>query len=136
MYIKALPWYRQLDVSPTLKSEDFRQVETDVAALTRIRWTLAAVQAAMFFAVEPFAAIALAAVEATFVAAYSVRSHLGAFVWRYPVLLAKYPAFVVTSAMLGHGAGVDRLLAAAAVAYAAAWLYEALHDPHPHGAWS
>jgi hypothetical protein len=110
-------------------------VRLDVAALTRIRWGLTAMHVVLF-AVQPFAAVAVVVVDATFVVAYSVRPHLGAFVWRYPVLLAKYPAFVVTSALVGDLAAADRLLAAAAVAYAAAWLYEALHDPHPRGAWS
>ena len=49
-------------------------------------------------------------------------------VWRFSVLLVKYPAFVVLLATTGGALAPDRLLVAVLGVYACACAYEALHD--------
>jgi hypothetical protein len=54
--------------------------------------------------------------------------HLSIAVWRFPVLLAKYPAFVVNVATAIGVASMGRTLVAALVVYGVAHAYETLHS--------
>ena len=82
--------------------------------------------------VVPASAVALLLLDLAFVTAYRGRRYVGDTPWRYGVLLLKYPAFVVIAALAtGAAADVDRLLAAAAVAYVAAAAYEGWHVHRP-----
>lgn len=89
---------------------------------------------ALFVGAAAFGALAgLLIVEVAFVAAYHWRDRMPPAWWRLPVLLAKYPAFVVVTGLAWLPADPSWLASAALVAYAAAWIYESLHDPRPHG---
>jgi len=100
--------------------------------------------AALVVAALAVAAVAGPAVVATlttldvlFLVAYRlVRTRVPDLVWRFPVLLLKYPAFVLLSAMAAGITRPDpRLAAAMLAAMAGACLYELLHDQrHPTGA--
>jgi hypothetical protein len=72
--------------------------------------------------------VALAALDLAFWLAYRLRRSPRAAAWRFVVLPLKYPAFVavLATAMGTPAAGV--LAPAAVLAYAAAGLYEWLHD--------
>ena len=83
-------------------------------------------------AVTPAAAApaALAALDIAFLAAYRLRAALSHRVWRFGVLLSKYPAFVGLIAATAGAPRAPRLALAMAAMYAAASAYEALHDRH------
>jgi hypothetical protein len=75
------------------------------------------------------AAVEVAFLDLVFYIAYRrARHHVSDAVWRFSILLIKYPAFVV---VLAAGLGVPqprRLAVAALVAYGTACGYEALHE--------
>jgi hypothetical protein len=63
-----------------------------------------------------------------FYAAYRrMRRYVPDAVWRFSILLIKYPAFVVVVATVLGAPQPGRLAAAAMAAYATAFVYEALH---------
>ena len=72
----------------------------------------------------------LCALDLMFLAAYRlVRPRVADGVWRYPLLLSKYPAFALVTAMAaGAVADPARIVAVMAAVFAGACLYEALHD--------
>lgn len=71
----------------------------------------------------------LAGLNAAFAVLYGlVRPHLNDTVWRFPVLLAKYPAFVVIVAASLGAPSLGRTIVAALLTYGAAHAYEALHS--------
>jgi 4-hydroxybenzoate polyprenyltransferase len=77
----------------------------------------------------PLAPIALASLDLTFWLAYRrLRPRVGVFIWRFPVLLVKYPAFVVVLAAVTGTAQPARLAASVFAIYASACAYEMLHD--------
>jgi hypothetical protein len=59
-----------------------------------------------------------------------LRRQLPDRVWRFQILLLKYPAFVGLLATVPGTPGRARLFAAAAAVYLCACAYEALHDRH------
>jgi hypothetical protein len=74
-------------------------------------------------------AAGIAGLDFAFYVAYRfARGHIGDAVWRFSILLSKYPAFVVLTATVLGPPRVSRLAAASLAAYAAAYAYEALHD--------
>lgn len=97
------------------------------------RWLLVALTVAALAiaaAAGPAVVLALAALDLAFLGAYRlVRSRVADGVWRYPLLLSKYPAFALVTAMAaGAVADPARIVAVMAAAFAGACLYEALHD--------
>jgi len=82
------------------------------------------------------AAAVLVSLDLFFWLAYtSLRSRLSDRVWRFQVLLLKYPVFVGLVAGALGPMPVWRLLAASGAVYLCAWAYETLHDPQlPLGA--
>lgn len=83
--------------------------------------------------------LTLVGLNAAFAVLYSIiRPHLSNKVWRFPVLLAKYPAFVVGVAITFGAASAARTLVASLLTYGVAHGYEALHTSrvaarlHPH----
>ena len=76
------------------------------------------------------AAAGLAVLDVAFLAAYRLRTGVSGPVWRFGILLAKYPAFVALVALAAGPPQTLRLSLATAVMYAAAILYEVLHDRH------
>jgi 4-hydroxybenzoate polyprenyltransferase len=103
----------------------------------RVHWLLFAAHTTLFSATGAAAALSgLVVLELAFVGAYRWRNHLAPLAWRFPVLLAKYPAFVLVTALAGPAPTFDRVIPAALAAYAGAWLYEALHQPRRQGALS
>ena len=99
------------------------------------RWALVALGLAnlIVLAAAPSGAAAagLTGVDAAFFAAYRLRAGVPDPVWRFGVLLAKYPAFVgLIAAAIGAPRTLRLALAMAAV-YAAACAYEAYHDRSP-----
>jgi hypothetical protein len=78
--------------------------------------------------------IGVAVLDACFLIAYRVvRPRVSDVTWRFPLLLAKYPAFVVlVAATMGARAG-GRLTVAALVAMAGACVYEVAHQQRPAG---
>lgn len=73
--------------------------------------------------------IALAILNVAFVLLYAVvRRHLSDGLWRYPVLLSKYPAFVVITAVALDEVSLRRAVVTVLFVYAAALAYEALHS--------
>ena len=90
---------------------------------------LAAVAAATPTAAAPTAAAAaLAVLDVVFFAAYRLRTHVSDRVWRFGVLLSKYPVLVSLIAVAAGAPRAPRLALAMAAMYAAASGYEALHD--------
>jgi hypothetical protein len=88
-------------------------------------------------AAGPAALVPLTTLDLAFLAAYRVvRPRVPGGLWRYPVLLSKYPAFVlITAAAAGAVADIARIAAVMVTAFAGACVYEALHDrPGPSGA--
>ena len=82
-------------------------------------------------AASALAPIGLIALDVAFVAAYRLRARMSDRVWRFRVLLLKYPIFV---ALLAAAAGTPpafRLAVAMAVMYAAAASYEVHHNRRP-----
>jgi hypothetical protein len=74
------------------------------------------------------AAVEIALLDLAFHVAYRrIRRHVPDGVWRFPVLLIKYPAFVVVLATVLGAPQPGRLAAAALVAYMTACCHEALH---------
>jgi hypothetical protein len=72
--------------------------------------------------------IATLALNVTALIAYRwIRPYVAPAVWRFLVLLAKYPAFVVIAASAAGDVRADRAAAAALITYLAAWIYEAVH---------
>ena len=92
----------------------------------------AAPAAAAPAAATPSAAapVALAALDIVFLAAYRLRAALSDRVWRFGVLLSKYPAFVALIAAAAGAPRGPRLALAMTAMYAVAGAYEALHDRH------
>ena len=66
--------------------------------------------------------------DAAFFAAYRLRARASDRVWRFGVLLAKYPVFVGLVAAAAGAPRTPRLALAMAAMYAAASVYEACHD--------
>lgn len=73
----------------------------------------------------------LAVLDVAFVAAYRLRAGVPDPVWRFGVLLAKYPIFVGLIAAAIGAPRTLRLALAMAAGYAAACAYEAFHDRSP-----
>jgi hypothetical protein len=97
------------------------------------RWLLGALTVAalaLAAVAGPAALVTLAALDLTFLAAYRlVRPRVAEGVWRYPLLLSKYPAFALITAMAaGMVADPARISAVMAAAFTGACVYEALHD--------
>ena len=87
--------------------------------------------AALAAAPSALAPLGLVALDVAFGAAYRLRAKLSDRVWRFGVLLVKYPVFV---ALLAAAAGTPpafRLAVAMAVMYAAAASYEVHHNRRP-----
>ena len=57
-----------------------------------------------------------------------LRPQIPEFIWRFQILLFKYPAFVALVAVACGTPRVGRVTAAALIIYACACAYEALHD--------
>ena len=72
----------------------------------------------------------LAVLDAAFAAAYRLRAGVADPVWRFGVLLLKYPVFVGLIAAAAGAPRTFRLAIAMAVMYAAATAYEAYHNRH------
>ena len=70
----------------------------------------------------------LVVLDAAFFAAYRLRARASDRVWRFGLLLAKYPSFVGLVAAAAGAPRTFRLALAMAAMYAAASLYEACHD--------
>ena len=114
-----------------------RRVHPDRVLARAATWPFRRLLAALVVASLSVAATAgpaviasLAALDVLFLACYRlVRSRVAVVVWRFPILLSKYPAFVLLAAM---AAGTAPPGARAAVAMLAALLgaglYEAIHD--------
>jgi hypothetical protein len=85
---------------------------------------------ALFAIVGSVAAVAgVALLDLAFWLAYRrLRPRVAESVWRFHVLLVKYPAFVSLLAMTTGALMPGRLLAAALLVYACACAYEAVHD--------
>lgn len=85
---------------------------------------------ALFAIVGSGAALAgLAALDLAFWLAYRrLRPRVPESVWRFHVVLVKYPAFVSLLATMTGAQTKGRLLAAALLVYACACAYEAVHD--------
>ena len=77
------------------------------------------------------AAAGLAFLDVAFLAAYRLRAGVPDRVWRFGVLLPKYPIFVGLIAAAIGAPRTLRLALAMAAAYAAACAYEAYHDRSP-----
>jgi hypothetical protein len=78
------------------------------------------------------AAIEIGLLDLVFYLAYRrTRRHVPDGVWRFSILLIKYPAFVVVLATVLGAPQPGRLAAAALVAYTTACGYEALHGRSP-----
>jgi hypothetical protein len=114
-----------------------RQVHPDRvlarAASGPFRWLLGALTAAALAIAAvagPAALVTLGALDLTFLAAYRlVRPRVADGVWRYPLLLSKYPAFaLITAEAAGAVSDPARISAVMAAAFAGACVYEALHD--------
>jgi 4-hydroxybenzoate polyprenyltransferase len=76
----------------------------------------------------------VAALDVWFLVAYrGIRPHVPDVVWRFPLLLAKYPAFVVLAALSVGGAPIHRLIIAALVVLAGACIYDAVCQRQPAG---
>ena len=74
------------------------------------------------------AAIEVMLLDLGFYGAYRrARGHVPDGLWRFAILLIKYPAFVVVVATALGSPQADRLAAAAVAAYSTACVYEALH---------
>ena len=84
------------------------------------------------FAVAPSATAAagLALLDVAFVAAYRLRSRLSDHVWRFRVLLLKYPIFVGLIAVATGTPRTFHLALAMGLMYAAASAYEVYHNRH------
>jgi 4-hydroxybenzoate polyprenyltransferase len=111
-------------------------VRHDAGPFRRAAVSLAVVTLLLLSARMAWAAIlALIALYLAFWAAYRVRPALSTAVWRYPILLSKYPAFVVVMALTLGSTSVALLALAAAVVYVGACAYEAVHErPFHRGA--
>jgi hypothetical protein len=71
----------------------------------------------------------LALLDLIFWLAYRrIRPQIPDFVWRFQILLFKYPVFVVLAAAAGSPPKTGRLTTAALGVYACACAYEALHE--------
>jgi hypothetical protein len=69
------------------------------------------------------------ALDVWFLVAYRVvRPRVPDAVWRFPLLLAKYPAFVCLTALAMAPSRGGRLIVASLAAIAGACVYEAVHD--------
>ena len=104
------------------------------AAPTPFRWVLAALGLTnlVVFAAAPsgVAFAGIIALDAGFLAAYRLRARLTDHVWRFRVLLLKYPAFV---GLVATAIGVPRpgpLALAMGAMYAAACGFEVFHNRH------
>jgi hypothetical protein len=95
------------------------------------RWLLAILTVGAIAAAAAASLNALAGVvglDLLFLVAYRVvRPRVPDLVWRFPVLLAKYPAFVALTAMAMRGATGRRLALATVVVMTGACFYEATH---------
>jgi 4-hydroxybenzoate polyprenyltransferase len=95
------------------------------------RWWLAALTAAALVAAAAtnFNVLAgVAALDAWFLVAYRViRPHVTDLVWRFPILLAKYPAFATLTAVAVGGVSGRRLALSTLVVMTGACVYEATH---------
>ena len=74
------------------------------------------------------ALMGLVVLDVAFFAAYRLRARASDRVWRFGVLLAKYPLFVGLLAAAAGAPRTPRLALAMAAMYAAASVYEACHD--------
>ena len=103
-----------------------------VASPAPFRRALAAIglgALALFAAGPSTAALAgLVLLNAVFAAAYRLRARVSDHVWRYRVLLLKYPVFVGLIATVSGEPRPWRLALAMALIYAAACGHEAMHD--------
>jgi hypothetical protein len=103
------------------------------APSTPFRWLLGALTVAalaLAAVAGPAVLVTLAALDVTFLVAYRfVRPRVAEGVWRYPLLLSKYPAFALITAMAAGGvADPARTAAVMVAAFTGACAYEALHD--------
>jgi len=105
-------------------------VHTETTPFWRVLAALALLNVAWMAASgSRVAMIGLVLLNLTFWFAYRrVRPQISDFIWRFQVLLFKYPAFVVLVAAAWGASRVGRLAAAAVVIYASACVYEALHQ--------
>jgi len=72
--------------------------------------------------------VGVVALNTAALAAYrAVRRQVAPVVWRFVILLAKYPAFVAVAASAVGDLRADRAVPAAALAYLSACIYEAVH---------
>ena len=104
------------------------------AAPTPFRWVLAAIGLTnlVVFAAAPssVALVGIITLDGGFGAAYRLRSRLKDHVWRFRVLLLKYPAFV---GLIATAIGTPRpgpLAVAMGAMYAAACGFEVFHNHH------
>lgn len=78
--------------------------------------------------------LALTGLNLVFAALYAgIRPQLNETVWRFPVLLAKYPAFVAIVAFAIGRPAAGRMTVAALLVYGAAQIYEAIHSGPARG---
>jgi 4-hydroxybenzoate polyprenyltransferase len=103
-------------------------VRTTVAPFHRALVFLALVNVALCGINQWPAAVEVALLDLVFYVAYRrTRRHVPDGVWRFSILLIKYPAFVVVLATVLGAPQPRRLAAAALAAYTTACGYEALH---------
>jgi hypothetical protein len=80
------------------------------------------------------AAFAVCGLDLAFWIAYRVRRGIPGAAWRHVVLLSKYPAFVTVLALALGARSSTRVALASAAIFAAAVVYEVVHDrPLPTG---
>ena len=89
--------------------------------------------AALAAAPSALAPMGLVALDIAFAAAYRLRARVSDGVWRFGVLLLKYPIFVGLLAVAAGMPAAFRLAVAMAVMYAAAASYEFHHNRRPTG---
>ena len=87
--------------------------------------------AALAAAPSALAPTGLVALDVSFAAAYRLRGKVSDGVWRFGVLLLKYPIFVALLAATAGTPPAFRLAVAMAVMYAAAASYEIHHNRRP-----
>jgi hypothetical protein len=105
-------------------------VRSQAAPFRLVLNALAIGNLALFAMAGSVAAVAgLAVLDLAFWLAYwRLRPQVPESVWRFHVLLVKYPAFVGLLALTTGALTAGRLLAAALLVYACACAYEAVHD--------
>ena len=109
-------------------------VRAPVRAFWLLLMAMSSITLALAAAISGTVLAGVAMLDLWFLAAYRViRPQVPDIVWRVPLLLVKYPAFVLIAALAIGAADIHRLIIAALVVMAGACVYEAIHPRQPAG---